>query len=228
MVNWFTCLVRCLPVASLCLFVALHGYENDESYIYSRRILFGLVFACIGDAWLTNFKEFMIQGTICFAIAHLSYISAFGFQPLKPVLGALCLGLSSFFYYMFCSALNGVLPYATFIYMLILTTTVWRSIARLELLEGRWTCSKLCASIGAIMLFISDCALSAYMFIGPFRGGQMLFMSTYYGGQLGIALSVVNTNVVRNSSDNRSEKARFVGGSRGVPTTKMMRKKARM
>lgn len=53
---------------------------------YSRRILIGLIFCCIGDACLV-FSEYFEIGMIAFGIGHIYYILAFGFKPLNLPLG---------------------------------------------------------------------------------------------------------------------------------------------
>lgn len=52
------CLItKCLPIAFLCLFVIMHGFNLKFEYSYSRRIFLGLVFSMIGDACLVYPKE---------------------------------------------------------------------------------------------------------------------------------------------------------------------------
>jgi hypothetical protein len=45
-------IVKCVPIAALCLFVLMHGISLQFKYSYSRRIVTGLVFSMIGDACL--------------------------------------------------------------------------------------------------------------------------------------------------------------------------------
>lgn len=55
-------------------------------YKYSRRILVGLIFCCLGDAFLI-WPGYFELGMLSFAIGHINYILAFGFQPLNLTLG---------------------------------------------------------------------------------------------------------------------------------------------
>jgi uncharacterized membrane protein YhhN len=55
-------------------------------YAFSRRILIGLFFSCIGDGLLV-WREFFLYGMVSFGIGHMFFISAFGFQPLNLSLG---------------------------------------------------------------------------------------------------------------------------------------------
>ena len=49
-------LIKCFPIAALCLFVLMHGISFQFEYSYSRRIFTGLLFSMIGDACLV-YKE---------------------------------------------------------------------------------------------------------------------------------------------------------------------------
>ncbi len=55
-------------------------------YTFSRRILIGLIFSCLGDGLLV-WREFFLHGMLAFGVGHIFFISAFGFQPLNLRLG---------------------------------------------------------------------------------------------------------------------------------------------
>jgi len=57
-------------------------------YAFSRRILTGLVFSCIGDALLV-WPNCFTAGMCMFAMAQIMYIIAFGFEPLNLKLGTI-------------------------------------------------------------------------------------------------------------------------------------------
>lgn len=78
----FYCIVKCLPVISLILFVLVHGMNLTEYYRYSRRVLVGLIFSCFGDAFLV-WPDYFEVGILMFAIAQFSYAKAFGWRPMK-------------------------------------------------------------------------------------------------------------------------------------------------
>ena len=66
------CIIKCLPIISLMFFVLLHGMSFSEYYSYSRKVLAGLVFSCIGDAcmvWST--AGYFIPGVAAFASAQV-------------------------------------------------------------------------------------------------------------------------------------------------------------
>lgn len=57
-------------------------------YKFSRYILIGLFFSCVGDGLLV-WRELFLYGMAAFGIGHVFFISAFGFQPLNLRLGIL-------------------------------------------------------------------------------------------------------------------------------------------
>ena len=60
--------------------------ENPNRYAFSRRILIGLFFSCVGDGLLV-WRHLFLYGMVSFAIGHMFFISAFGFRPLNIKLG---------------------------------------------------------------------------------------------------------------------------------------------
>lgn len=60
--------------------------SDNGRYTYSRRVLVGLMFSCLGDALLV-FHDYFLHGMAAFGIAHLFYIAALGFRPLKLKMG---------------------------------------------------------------------------------------------------------------------------------------------
>lgn len=63
-------------------------------YTFSRRILTGLIFSCIGDALLV-WPSCFTGGMCMFALAQIMYISAFGFIPLNIMLGTILYAMCS-------------------------------------------------------------------------------------------------------------------------------------
>lgn len=62
-------------------------FYYDSRYAFSRRIIVGLLFSALGDAFLI-WDEYFLHGMAAFGVAQIMYSSAFGFKPLKPKLGA--------------------------------------------------------------------------------------------------------------------------------------------
>ncbi|XP_066600593.1 lysoplasmalogenase TMEM86A [Prorops nasuta] len=187
-----TACFKCLPIISLIIFVVLHGMSLSEEYTFSRRILIGLIFSCLGDALLV-WPNYFIAGMCMFAIAQITYIAAFGFEPLNAKLGAVIYLMSSIAIWILMPGLNGVLSIGVPIYTLLLTTMAWRAISRVQFFGELWTWTKLCSCLGSICFVISDTLLGFHYFHTPLPYAQISIMSTYYAAQLGIALSVVDS-----------------------------------
>jgi len=81
------------------------------------------------------------------------------------------------------------------LYMILLLSMLWRAVSRLQIFNKNieWTWPKLCCSLGALCFVISDSVLSFDLFIYDVPYSHPIIMLTYYGAQLGIALSVVNS-----------------------------------
>lgn len=189
----FAALLKILPIVCLCGFVMLQGVSMHNYHDYSRRILIGLIFSAIGDICLVWKKQFFIHGMAAFAIAHLAYMRAFGFQPLKPLTGLICFLIMLPAYHFYFPNLNGILAIAVPVYIVIIGIMVWRAITGLQaqLLsdDGLWRWTKLCACLGALSFGISDAVIGFNMFYFPVPYSRVIVMTTYYAGQLGIALS---------------------------------------
>lgn len=214
--SWFACLIKCLPVISLCIFVLLHGMSLGNEYWYSRRILTGLIFSCLGDACLIFYENYFIHGMGCFGVAHIMYTWAFGFHPFNPYAGAFLIILAMLGYSFLLAGLAGVMVPAVACYSFLITLMTWRAVARVQLFEDLWTWTKLCSCAGSILFCVSDTILSFTYFITPIPYSQALVMITYYGAQLGIALSVVDS--MATCRDNKVTKSTAVAPSRYSPT----------
>ncbi|XP_048511121.1 lysoplasmalogenase-like protein TMEM86A isoform X2 [Athalia rosae] len=187
-----TACFKCLPIISLIVFILLHGINLSEEYAFPRRILTGLLFSCIGDAllvWPTCF----VPGMGMFAVAQAVYISAFGFAPLSPILGAILYALCTIVIYLLLPGLNGILTIGVPLYTILVTTMAWRAIARVQFFEELWTWTKMCSCAGGIFFVISDALLGFHCFYSPILYAQVIIMATYYAAQFGIALSAVDT-----------------------------------
>ncbi|CAF0765113.1 unnamed protein product [Brachionus calyciflorus] len=196
--NLFFLIIKCMPMIALLIFVLSNGFNLNFEYSYSRRIFTGLVFSMIGDACLVYPEEFFIFGVISFGIAHIIYLTAFGLKPLNHkfavALFILALPISAL-YIPFLS--NYVLKVIVPVYMGLLLSMLWRAVSRLQIFnkDVEWTWTRLCCSIGAFFFVISDSVLSFDFFIYPIPYSHPTIMFTYYASQLGIALSVVDSDV---------------------------------
>lgn len=195
--SWFACLIKCLPILSLCIFVLLHGMSLTEKHSYSRRILTGLIFSCIGDALLT-WPSYFIWGMTFFSLAHIMYIWGFGMRPFNPLAGFTCIFMAMVAYYALFPGLYGAFTCLVPFYITIMTIMVWRAIARVQFFEDLWTWTKLCSCAGGILFAVSDFLVGMKIFYLPATQPlqQTNIMITYYAAQLGIALSVVDSATI--------------------------------
>ena len=192
----FYCIIKCLPIVSLMIFVLLHGINFTEAYSYSRKILLGLFFSAVGDAFLV-WKEvgYLQHGFIMFVISQVMYVSAFGMQPVKMYVGVVCSVTASMVYAYLYPGLFGVWVYLVPLYVGLIFLMLWRAIARFQIFNDLWTWTKLCGCLGAVCFVISDLVIAINMFRYPVPYAHKLIMITYYAAQLGITLSVVDSQV---------------------------------
>ncbi|XP_075981964.1 lysoplasmalogenase TMEM86A [Anticarsia gemmatalis] len=169
---------KCAPVLSLLLAVALHlaalPYHKGG---YARRVAAGLALSALGDALLV-WPQHFVAGMAAFGAAHVAYLAAFGFRRrAAATAAALYLATAAFLRLLSPPGpLRALVPG----YALLLATMAWRGAAR-----GRK------AAAGALLFLVSDAILGYSLFGGPVPYKQVLVMSTYYLGQLGIALSAL-------------------------------------
>lgn len=192
----FCMLVKCSPIISLCLFIIQNGFSFQFRYLYSRRILIGLIFSMIGDACLVFDKEYFLFGLISFAIAHIFYFTAFGIKPFNFRLAFAIVGLSVPITALYVPFIGDfVLKLLVPLYTLLLLSMLWRALSRMQLFEKKdsWTWTRLCCSIGAFFFVLSDSVLSFNYFIYPVPYSHPIIMFTYYAAQFGITLSVVDS-----------------------------------
>lgn len=194
----FAAILKILPILCLCGFVGLQGISLEKEHNYSRHILLGLIFSGIGDVCLVWKNMYFIHGMIAFGIAHILYIRAFGFQPFQPrnlPLLLFCFFPGLFVYYICYPGLQGKLVIAVLIYGIVITGMLWRAITCVQnqIEENglcRWT--RMSACFGAVMFYISDNIIALNKFCFPIPWSRALIMTTYYAGQMGIAVSAFN------------------------------------
>ncbi|XP_055616572.1 lysoplasmalogenase-like protein TMEM86A isoform X2 [Toxorhynchites rutilus septentrionalis] len=178
--------LKCLPIICLWLFILQSDFKRTKIRRYKSLILIGLIFSCVGDL-LLNYDLFE-AGMGVFGIAQIFYISAFGFRPLRPLVGIplYCAGVASLaiMFENFPPTIQKFLP----IYGALLLTMCWRSLARINTFKNT---TRVACGIGSVLFVISDSIIAIDMFYVPVDYAQTLIMITYYLAQFGIALSVV-------------------------------------
>ncbi|XP_017041738.1 lysoplasmalogenase-like protein TMEM86A [Drosophila ficusphila] len=184
----WTTVLKCLPIVALMFYVVAKGISLKKEYRRSLWILLGLVFSSGGDA-LLNINLFPF-GMISFGVAHVFYISAFGWKPVKWFIGIILYIAVTLFVYFVHHNLDEILIIGVPIYCYLITTMLWRSLARA--VDSRTFLSIFCA-IGAILFVISDALIAVTMFVGvPVPFARLQIMITYYAAQFAIALSTAD------------------------------------
>lgn len=189
------CIAKCLPIISLMAFVLLHGMSLNEYYRYSRLILLGLVFSCLGDAFLVWKQTYFELGILMFAVAQILYAKAFSFRPFNPYAGAVFALLGYMVYSYLKPGFNGSMEYMAPLYLILIHVMGWRAVARVQFFDDLWTWTKLCSCAGALCFMISDLLIAIDTFITKVPFSHQLIMISYYAAQFAIALSVVDSQV---------------------------------
>ncbi|KAH8312441.1 hypothetical protein KR044_010755, partial [Drosophila immigrans] len=184
----WTTVLKCLPIVALMLYVLIKGFALNKHYRRSQLILLGLVFSCGGDA-LLNVNLFPF-GMVSFGVAHVFYISAFGWQPLNWILG-LCLYVPVTIFVIFVAKyLDEILIIGVPIYCVLISTMLWRALARA--VDAKSFLTIFCA-VGAALFVISDAIIAVTMFLSvALPGARLQIMITYYIAQFAIALSTAD------------------------------------
>lgn len=219
--SWLGCLLKCLPVGFLMVFVVLHGISlGDARHCYSRRVLFGLGLSCLGDALLVWPWGFL-PGMAAFGAAHLFYIAAFGTRPFNPWAGAVCLAFVAATASLLLPGLHGIYLWAVPLYGVVLMIMVWRGVSRVRFFDELWTWTKLCSCFGGILFAASDTLIAFNLFYlsTPPSYIQHVIMLSYYAAQLGIALSVVDCRTMAAISAANEQKAPCRNGGAAAART---------
>lgn len=208
--SWTSVIVKVLPVLSLVLFVLLHEGATslglgDECW-FARRVSLALALSALADALLV-WPSLFVSGMAVFGAAHLLYINAFGFRPLRPGLGLALYALSAWALSFLAPGLSGPLTLGVPLYAVVLVTMLWRAVAQRQeppraASWSRWL--SLCPCVGAMLFAVSDTLIGFHMFHNPIPYSQVLIMTTYYAAQLGMALSVVGRSTATANSSAKS------------------------
>ncbi|XP_050303050.1 lysoplasmalogenase-like protein TMEM86A [Anthonomus grandis grandis] len=179
-------LIKCTPIFNLMVFVQNLQPKNTR-WSFSTKILMGQLCCCIGDIFLL-WNEYFIFGMLAFMVAHLNYIVAFGFKPLRPTVGLVLVAVSAIVVSTLYHGLVGSLLIGVPMYIAIINVMVWRALARIT---NPWSIAHLGPCIGSVLFAVSDLMIGIDKFVNPIAHSQILIMSSYYAAQLGISLSVL-------------------------------------
>jgi len=162
---------------------------------YDGLMIGGLVLSLIGDvllAWSTE-RSFFILGLLSFLVAHVLYSTAFtlanGFSAWDLLLLAALL-VGCFAAYKVLALDLGKLKIPVIAYLLVISFMLTKAVSSLYLggidAPARWL-----VVVGAVLFFISDGVLALIKFQrNPARADRAINLSTYYLGQILLALSL--------------------------------------
>lgn len=184
---WLRMVAKPIPVLMMALWVSGLRVKGR----YQLAIMIGLLLCALGDMLLEYSEAIFLLGLAAFLLGHVAYIVAFlqDTRKLHPLYGAAAYAYGFFaaVFLMTTGDLGGMLG-PVYLYILIITTMLWRAAARLDA-PSVPRFSALAGLVGALLFVVSDSILAFRLFGTPIQLGGAAVMVTYWLGQLGIALS---------------------------------------
>lgn len=161
------------------------------------QLFWGLLFSCIGDAYLV-FPDYFSFGVISFAISQTIYISLFGglilFQSATKVevaMGLVVAALSCKVSLPIMRHVKPVLAVLVLLYSALISMMLWSALVQAYRSLNYHT---IFGTVGATMFYISDLLLCVNKWQMKLPYAQVFIMSTYYSAQLCITGSVLGFN----------------------------------
>ncbi|GCB60873.1 lysoplasmalogenase TMEM86A-like [Scyliorhinus torazame] len=184
--NPIKALFKILPIVVL---IAAIQYDQRGSD-YSARVTAGLCFSAAGDLCQLYKQEYFIFGVICFGIAYCMYAVAFTLHDDNFLLAcSVCLaaGVACIFG---SPKLQELAQPAAIAYTLTFLLMLWRALAWWKSAQNK---NSSAALVGAATLVASNAVFSTHIFQfqSPVPHTELIVSSTYYMGQLLIALSAL-------------------------------------
>jgi uncharacterized membrane protein YhhN len=192
-----------LSTALVILVCLLSFTRSSGAYDTSYTLLItgGLCLSMVGDVLLIfqdNPRAFL-AGLVAFLLAHLVYIAAFlylqsslelGVNGLAELVAAVGLALTGGVVYRYLSPGLGKLRLPVIMYIVAISVMVHRALAMASVYAGPATQPALMVS-GALLFYLSDAilAVNKFRFDRQLPHYRLWNLSTYYAGQLLIALS---------------------------------------
>ena len=188
-------LLKCAPIILLiytCVSILQRFGRGPVGHVeltrHFERLLFGLIFSCIGDFYLV-FEGFFIHGIASFAIAQLIYVSLFHGHKLillSPSYNELLVGIavavvSLSVYSYLLPKLNRILAISLGGYCILISLMLWSSLVQILHSHDGGT---FMGVIGAAMFYTSDLLLGVNRWRIKILFGSELVIVTYYVAQL--------------------------------------------
>ena len=195
--------MKLLPILVLLAFITAQGVLHNR---YNTWILLGLGACGVGDillVWQNKDILIFLLGMLFFSLGHISYIIAFGFWPFGFKEFLLASSVTSIITSCLAPYLTAPISYHVICYGYLLGALWWRALARFNL-QGDIPWRKIYAAIGATLFGISDTILAFNKFCCPIPYNDPLIMITYYGAQMFIAFSIINSGILLSDKESIS------------------------
>lgn len=185
-------LLKACSTTLVILVCALAWTQPAHRSDYILALLLGLLFSLGGDmALMFRSERAFLLGMASFFLTHiiygLTFLSLGGWRVPQMFAGIVLLVAAVAFYtYLYPHLGKMRLPVGT--YALVISLMVWMASGSLYSAAfssaQRWL-----VMLGAFLFYISDIILAIGRFSRPLKRGPLAVLSTYYAGQLLIALS---------------------------------------
>lgn len=176
-----------LTISLIILLAWVSGSHEPDRYFW--LIFAGLLFSAAGDVFLMLPRDRFVPGLVSFLFAHLLYIAAFsapaGFLAAPWLALPFFLGAGTLLFVLLPK--TGRLAVPVVVYSMALAVMGWQAATRWQQLQDD---ASFYAMIGAILFLISDGVLAFNRFVRRFLAAELLLLTTYFGAQYLIALSV--------------------------------------
>ncbi|XP_076989662.1 lysoplasmalogenase TMEM86B [Tamandua tetradactyla] len=175
--SWIAALFKGLPILCLVVFLGAMAPDGGSTALFQGALLCSFV----GDVCLI-WPEGFLYGMAAFAAAHVLYLAALGFFPLRPGLLPPALLAAAALLRLLRPHLPPALAAPVAAYALLLGLVLWRGLAR-GARAGR----------GALLFTFSDALLAWDTFAQPLPHGRLLVMTTYYAAQALLASAALGS-----------------------------------
>jgi uncharacterized membrane protein YhhN len=207
----FHYIIKPLIIISLIIF---YVYHTQLSGRFAKRIFVGLLFGLMGDVFLmfvAKNQSFFMFGLVAFLIGHLWYVSAFyldyKWSPATErkatwfaliVFGVFCIG-----FYLYLRPYLNEMKIPVMIYAFVVSLMAMMAVNRKGRVNGG---SFNLIFIGAIFFLISDSVLAYNKFVIPFKGADIVIISTYMLAQYLITIGAVERKLKKHAVIERENK----------------------
>ena len=191
-----------LSTLLIILIAALSFMQPNHDPGYSTLILVGLILSLAGDVLLIfHAPRAFLVGLVAFLCAHLAYIAAFiqaqrafglSINLMADIIAAVVLALIGGAMFSVLRPGLGKMRLPVLLYILVISTMLHRALSVAFAWRGV-AFDALLMVFGALLFYISDAilAFNRFRMDNKMPHGRAYNLSTYYAGQLLLALSAV-------------------------------------